>query len=160
MARQASASKEAQMDRIDKEIQKLIRQKAKIELNRLIPLRKKYIQVLEEIGKAVAPYDLTAPKYLKMTPAEAEAFILDKVHQSQGLEPPLSPRKKKVPPKYHHPDNKELTWTGRGNRPIWVRDYLNDGGTLEELLIDPEAAKKQPAAKRATKAAAKKKAAK
>lgn len=26
-----------------------------------------------------------------------------------------------------------LTWSGRGRRPLWVEQWLKDGGTLEQL---------------------------
>lgn len=38
-------------------------------------------------------------------------------------------------PKYRHPNNPEQTWTGRGKHPIWVRDALSVGYTLEQMLI-------------------------
>jgi DNA-binding protein H-NS len=41
----------------------------------------------------------------------------------------------KIAPKYQHPNNPELRWTGRGIKPAWVRDWLAGGGTMEALLI-------------------------
>jgi DNA-binding protein H-NS len=35
--------------------------------------------------------------------------------------------------KYRHPENPELTWSGRGKRPQWVVDALASGMTLEDL---------------------------
>lgn len=43
--------------------------------------------------------------------------------------------KAKVPPKYRHPENTELTWTGRGMKPIWLRDLLDLGRDQTEFLI-------------------------
>jgi DNA-binding protein H-NS len=40
-----------------------------------------------------------------------------------------------VAPKYRHPDNPELTWTGRGKRPAWVNEALASGKSLEDLAI-------------------------
>ena len=37
--------------------------------------------------------------------------------------------------KYRHPQNSTLTWTGRGRKPKWVDEFLNNGGTMEQLLI-------------------------
>jgi DNA-binding protein H-NS len=37
---------------------------------------------------------------------------------------------------YAHPENRELTWTGRGRKPRWVEFWLNNGGTLEQLRVD------------------------
>lgn len=43
------------------------------------------------------------------------------------------------PPKYRHPENPEKTWTGRGRQPAWVKQHVEDGGDLEDLLIDKAA---------------------
>lgn len=42
----------------------------------------------------------------------------------------------KVAPKYAHPEDSSLTWTGRGRQPIWVAKCLAEGKTLEDLLIN------------------------
>jgi DNA-binding protein H-NS len=39
----------------------------------------------------------------------------------------------KVAPKYIHPANASLTWTGRGKRPRWVSEWLDSGKTLDQL---------------------------
>jgi DNA-binding protein H-NS len=41
----------------------------------------------------------------------------------------------KVPPKYRHPGHPEMTWAGRGMEPVWLRDLINEGYTLDELRI-------------------------
>lgn len=40
-----------------------------------------------------------------------------------------------VPPKYAHPENPSLTWTGRGRKPKWVVEVLQAGKLLEDLAI-------------------------
>lgn len=40
-----------------------------------------------------------------------------------------------LPPMYRHPENHELTWTGRGRRPFWLISYIGDGGALNDLRI-------------------------
>lgn len=40
-----------------------------------------------------------------------------------------------IPPKYRNPANRLETWTGRGRKPVWVKEHLGRGGTLEECLI-------------------------
>lgn len=37
--------------------------------------------------------------------------------------------------KYQHPENPEVTWSGRGRTPRWVVDALAMGATLEALAI-------------------------
>lgn len=41
----------------------------------------------------------------------------------------------KVAPKYQNPDNPAQTWTGRGQKPVWLRDMLAQGYQLDDLKI-------------------------
>ena len=45
-----------------------------------------------------------------------------------------------VKAKYNNPKNIEQTWTGRGRKPKWAEKHLKDGGTMNDLLINPEQA--------------------
>jgi DNA-binding protein H-NS len=38
-------------------------------------------------------------------------------------------------PKYAHPENPELTWTGRGRQPRWIKEGLNAGKSLDDFSI-------------------------
>lgn len=38
-------------------------------------------------------------------------------------------------PKYQHPDDSTITWTGKGRRPDWVKEALESGKSLEDLAI-------------------------
>ena len=42
---------------------------------------------------------------------------------------------KAAAPKYAHPENPELTWSGRGRRPAWIAEGLAQGKSLEDYLI-------------------------
>ncbi len=44
-------------------------------------------------------------------------------------------KRRKVAAKYRHPQQENLTWTGRGRKPRWVLDWLAAKGTLEQLVI-------------------------
>jgi DNA-binding protein H-NS len=44
-------------------------------------------------------------------------------------------KRSKVEPRYAHPDNSSLTWTGRGRSPQWVTDWKNSGRSLDACLI-------------------------
>lgn len=39
------------------------------------------------------------------------------------------------PPKYRHPENPQLTWSGRGRQPQWFKDALEAGATADDFLI-------------------------
>ena len=45
------------------------------------------------------------------------------------------PPKKPVAPKYQHPDDSTLTWTGRGRKPLWLIEQLENGLSIEALAI-------------------------
>lgn len=74
---------------------------------------------------------------------KAEALAeLKAVAQSKGfsLEELLSdgPVKGKRAPavaKYADPANPELTWSGRGRKPRWLAEQLDQGKSLEDFLI-------------------------
>lgn len=36
--------------------------------------------------------------------------------------------------KYRHPQNADLTWTGRGRQPLWMSAYLEQGGSKDDLM--------------------------
>ena len=40
-----------------------------------------------------------------------------------------------VPPKYKNPKNPTEIWSGRGRQPLWVREQLEAGKKLDQLLI-------------------------
>lgn len=40
-----------------------------------------------------------------------------------------------VAPKYAHPEDPTMTWTGRGRKPRWVQESLDAGKSLDDLLI-------------------------
>lgn len=43
--------------------------------------------------------------------------------------------RKPVEAKYQHPSDATRTWTGRGRKPLWVQEHLDNGGTLEQLAL-------------------------
>jgi DNA-binding protein H-NS len=44
----------------------------------------------------------------------------------------------KVAPKYRHPENPSLLWSGRGNPPVWVKDLDNKNVSRDSYKIKPE----------------------
>jgi DNA-binding protein H-NS len=37
--------------------------------------------------------------------------------------------------KFRHPEQKDLTWTGRGKTPTWVNAWVKEGRVLAELAV-------------------------
>lgn len=46
-----------------------------------------------------------------------------------------SDKRSAVEPKYAHPENPSVTWTGRGKAPKWVVEYEDGGKNRSDLLI-------------------------
>lgn len=65
---------------------------------------------------------------------KAEGFTLDEV-LGDSARSIAKPTRKTMPPKYRHPDKPELTWSGLGRKPKWMRDFLSRGKSLEDVLI-------------------------
>lgn len=44
-------------------------------------------------------------------------------------------KRKPVAVKYRHPEQADLTWTGRGRKPNWVTKWLGEGKAMETLAV-------------------------
>ena len=75
----------------------------------------------------------------ELTASTAEAFAAQQVERNPASNEddpePAVVRTKRTADlvAYIHPENADLTWTGRGRKPKWVEVWLEKGGTLEEL---------------------------
>ena len=47
----------------------------------------------------------------------------------------VKPARAPVAPKYRHPENAGLTWSGRGRKPQWYVEALTAGMAIEDLTI-------------------------
>lgn len=85
------------------------------------------------VAKAISDYD---HRMKREAAAELEArarelgFTLDELLSAKGKKK-TSPAK----PKFAHPEDSSVTWTGRGRQPQWFRDALAAGKTEEDLAI-------------------------
>jgi len=85
--------------------------------------------VLERVRKAIQEYKLTGPELRGEVHAPAALPTAD-----APQEPSLS-EKMRSRVKYRLND---LTWSGYGKPPVWVRGYLVEKGTRIEDLLTPE----------------------
>lgn len=65
--------------------------------------------------------------------AQAKGFTLEQLMDSKVVK--TRKPSGSVAPKYRHPDNAELQWTGRGRKPRWVEEWLSQGGPLTAITI-------------------------
>jgi len=89
----------------------------------------------KNIEKAIETYQERQRKEA-LAAAEAKAremgfTLADLVSFTGGKKPRLV-----SPPKYRHPENPEITWTGRGRQPEWMKSALAEGRTKDEFLIE------------------------
>ena len=72
--------------------------------------------------------------------AEARAALEEKARElGVSLEAILGGKPSRVTssaaPKYRHPENASLTWSGRGRTPKWIADHEANGGSREDYAI-------------------------
>lgn len=48
---------------------------------------------------------------------------------------PAKAARGEVPPKYRHPENEAITWSGRGRQPDWYKAHIEAGKSADDLLI-------------------------
>ena len=77
--------------------------------------KKNRAEALKAAREAVKPYGVTL-----------EEVMGGKAAKATGT---------KGAPKYAHPENPEMTWTGRGRQPNWVKEALASGKALEDMAI-------------------------
>ncbi|SEO15588.1 H-NS histone family protein [Palleronia pelagia] len=100
----------------------------KLTLDELKALRK-------DVDKAISNYE---KRKKQEALAKAEAAAREAGFSLSELMGDASTRKGKGPinpPKYRHPENPEMTWSGRGRQPAWIKEGLDAGKSLEDFLI-------------------------
>lgn len=87
----------------------------------------------KDVAKAIKSYEA---RNFKEARAAAEAAARDFGFSLADLVggAPVS-AKSVTPPKYRHPENPALTWSGRGRKPKWFTEALANGTAEDDLLI-------------------------
>ncbi len=67
--------------------------------------------------------------------AAAEAVAREAGYSLKELLGATSGGKVPAAPKYRHPENSALTWSGRGRKPKWFVEAIEQGKTPEDLAI-------------------------
>ncbi|MDN5848365.1 MAG: H-NS histone family protein [Nitrococcus sp.] len=63
--------------------------------------------------------------------AERYGFTLKELVLGQTGKPPRS----KAPARFRHPQDANKVWTGRGRKPVWVKEWEAGGRALDELRV-------------------------
>ncbi|GLK63298.1 H-NS histone family protein [Paracoccus kondratievae] len=88
-------------------------------------------QLLKDVDRAIDQYD-------SRRKAEARTRV-EQIAKDFGFslgELVQAAQEKSVSiPRYRHPENPELTWSGRGRKPRWIIEALNSGQSLDKFTI-------------------------
>src|SRR6056297_1670965 len=107
------------------------RQTANIDLESLS--REELAQLRKDIDKAIKTYE---DRQRKEALAAAEAAAREKGFSLAQLTGGAVKKPNGAnPPKYRHPENPELTWSGRGRQPAWYKELIEAGHPTDDLLI-------------------------
>lgn len=101
-----------------KELQALLKRVQK-ELNKRS--RQEKSKLLDDITQIVSKHGYSLRDLIGKSPRPA------KVNKVRARKP--------VAVKYRHPEQVDLTWTGRGRKPHWVTKWLGEGKTMEALAV-------------------------
>lgn len=102
-------------------------------LSELKVLKSRLDKVIERHGKQQRTKALSAIK----AKAKSMGFSLDDLTSDKTAKAKKTPAKKKAPSKiaYRHPEDPNLTWAGRGARPKWLKDALDQGKAIEDFKV-------------------------
>lgn len=116
-------------------LDKLRKEKAKIE--KAISLKEakdkkeamaKVVAIARDSGIDLADLVASSTRKPRASSAAAKAPVVRRKKKATA-------KRGKVAPKYRNPADAEQTWTGRGKQPVWVREHLENGGTLDSITI-------------------------
>jgi DNA-binding protein H-NS len=90
-------------------------------------------QLQKDLTKTIAKFD-TRKRSEALSALEAKAQELG--FSLADLTGAKSPRtRSSAAPKYRHPENPEITWSGRGRKPRWFQDAIDGRKTAEAMEV-------------------------
>jgi DNA-binding protein H-NS len=92
----------------------------------------------KDIAKAITTYE---DRQKAEARAKVEAIARELGYSlAELVDGEAKPKRAPVAPKYLHPENPALTWSGRGRKPQWFGDALSAGKTTADLTISSRVA--------------------
>lgn len=93
------------------------------------------IAAAEERKKALHRERLHEVRNRLIQMAKDEGYTIEELFGGVSKTKPAGTKGRKVAPKYRHPSDPSMTWTGRGKQPRWMEAVLKSGKTLQDLEI-------------------------
>lgn len=105
-----------------------------------IDLRSMSVDELKEFERGVlVELERRKGQHRKDTLKQVEELVRDRgfasVWDLLGVKNKKTAAKPVLPPKFRNPANPAETWSGRGRRPKWFLEALENGKTEDDLLI-------------------------
>ena len=89
------------------------------------------VQLQREVDAALGSYEKrTRENALREMESVAQRYGLALKDLIQS-----SDKRSVTVPKYRHPENPALTWSGRGRQPAWFKEAIDAGVSRDDLLI-------------------------
>ncbi len=106
-----------------------LKEKVEREISKREAVSKK--QLIKRMQQMAANEGLTMEDLL---PEKAKSTVAP----ARKAEKVRAPKKVKAAPvaKFAHPDDRSITWSGRGRKPVWALNWINEGKSLDDLLIN------------------------
>ena len=93
--------------------------------------RDELVQLSRDVEKALKSYEKRkrdeALREMELV-AQKHGIALKDVVQG-------GPKRSVQVPKYKHPENPALTWSGRGRQPAWFKEAMDAGRSRDDLLV-------------------------
>jgi DNA-binding protein H-NS len=87
----------------------------------------------KNLGKAIASYEERQLKAARAALEEhAKSFGIS-LEDVMGTK--IKRARNVVAAKYRHPENPDVTWSGRGRKPAWIKEAEEAGQSLEEFAV-------------------------
>jgi len=87
----------------------------------------------KDIAKAINTYE---DRQKAEARAKVEAFARELGYSlAELVDSDAKPKRAPIAPKYRHPENPALTWSGRGRKPQWFVEALEAGKAAEDMAI-------------------------
>jgi DNA-binding protein H-NS len=144
------------LTRIRQQIANLERQAERLQKSSIVSVVAQIKRLMVEHGISLADIQGGVPGRERRPPAKTKRGRPTKVQRgrlrpakpgpqrkAKGPRQASAPAKKGIArktrrppkPKYRSTANKQLTWSGRGRSPAWVREWVGSGKKLDDLLI-------------------------
>lgn len=88
----------------------------------------------KQVAKAIDSFEARQKDHaLAELEAKAKELGFSLSELTGGVTPKI--KRKSAKPKYRHPDDASITWTGKGRQPDWFKKAVMGGVSPDDLLV-------------------------